>query len=230
MEYTLTKLLAVNAVSFALVAAFLVAARQLKWGRRTEIALGIIAVAGWCYMQYWYVTRPDFKPTDDYPLHVCDFSAAFAALSLLLAWRPMKTLLYFTAPFAVMAFITPTTEAYPNETAFWLFWIGHACILGLMAYIVWIRGYRPARRDFQFAILVGTIYFLAMFGCNWAFDFNYAYVGKKGPPFPLGGWPWHGLVIYIIMLLVFLFLWKVGSRGEVKRSEDAGRSHRHKGS
>lgn len=213
MEYTLSKLLAVNGLSLVLVVGFLFAARTLNWGRRTEIALGVLAVAGWCYMQYWYLTRPDFKPTDDYPLHVCDFSAAFAAFSLLFSWRWLRTLLYFTAPFAVMAFITPTTEAYPNETAFWLFWIGHACILGLMAYMVWIRSYRPTTRDYRLAVVVGSAYVLAMFGCDWAFDWNYAYVGKTGPPFFLGGWPWHGLVIYAIMNLVFTLLWLAGRRG-----------------
>lgn len=210
MEYTLPKLLAVNVISFMLITAFVVAAKRLRFGRRTEVAMGLLGLVSWLCMQWWSWHRPDFDPTNHYPLHVCDVSSGLAVLAMLWPARGLRSLVYFVAPSAILAFIIPTGTADPGDVAFWVFWGSHIMILGMFAYEVWFRGFRPTKRDLRFAAGIACIYFVCIFLLDWQLGWNYAYVGKEGPPFPMGGWPWHAVVMYALANLTIWLLWVVG--------------------
>jgi len=212
MEYTLTKLLAVNAVSLTLVGGFLFAARRFGFGRKIEVAVGFLGLLGWLYMQYWFWNRPDFDPSNHYPLHVCDFTSGLAVLSMLWPARWLRALIYFFAPSAILAFVTPTGTADLNDFAFWLFWGGHIAIVGMFAYEIFIRGFRPTKRDYLFAAGFAAVYFVTMFFLDWQLGWNYAYVGKEGPPFPMGGWPWHAPLMFLLANVLLLLLWLGGRR------------------
>lgn len=210
MNYSPEKLIMVNLASGALVGTFLYLAKRLGVDRRLEIGLGAIGLVGWVYMQWWYWTRTDFDPANHYPLHVCDFTSGLAVLSMLWPARWLRTLIYFLAPSAILAFLTPTGTADLGDLAFWLFWGGHIAIIGMFAYEVLIRGFRPKRRDYLFAVGFATVYFVAMFLLDWRQGWNYAYVGEEGPPFPLGGWPWHAPVMFALANIFFYILWLLG--------------------
>lgn len=210
MEYTLAKLLTVNAVSAALITGFLIAAKRLKFGRRIEIAVGAFGLLGWLYMQWWFWNRPDFDPSNHYPLHVCDFSSGLVVLAMIWPARALRSLIYFLAPSALLAFILPTGTADLGDLAFWLFWAGHIAIIGMFPYEVWVRGFRPAKRDYLFAVGFATIYFIIMFVLGWQMEWNYAYVGKKGPPFHMGGWPWHAPIMFALVNVAFYLLYIAG--------------------
>lgn len=218
MAYSLGQLALVNAVSAGIIGASLWAVHRFGRSRNAEWRLGVFGLVAWAILQVWYWTRPDFDPAKHHPLHACDISSLVTGFALLLPpghWqRRARTLVYFLAPFGFLAFVIPTGPV-PElaNPEFWMFWGYHIWIVLGFGIVVWIADYRPSRPDYLFVVGFAMVYFAVMWALGWRLGWNYGYLGPEGPPFFLGGWPWHAPVMLVIANIALFGLWRLGDRG-----------------
>jgi hypothetical integral membrane protein (TIGR02206 family) len=108
--------------------------------------------------------------------------------------------------------LTPDLQLGLLHPMFWLFWFDHATIVGTAIYIVVVHRFRPARRDYYWAVKAGLVYVSCIFPINAIWGFNYGYLGNSRPAQPslidwLGPWPWRvGSMVVLAGLGMFLLL------------------------
>jgi hypothetical integral membrane protein (TIGR02206 family) len=163
------------------------------------------------------------------PLHICDIVMFVAPLALLLRNRHLRSIAYFWGlGLSSLSFIYPDLQFGPADFQFWVFWAGHATIVGTALYDFTARGFRPNWRDWRFAVLWALIYVAVIFPIDVIYRLDYGYIGKgingRQPLSSfLGPWPWRvPLMVVMGITVMFLLLvpWLVGRKvGEMKAEE-----------
>ncbi len=175
---------------------------------------------------YW-LAPGNFEVELSLPLHVCDVMAWIGPIALLTQRRALRALTYFWGlGLSSQAFLTPVLEEGPETFRFWLFWLGHAQIIGCAVYDLVALRYRPTGRDFLIVTIAGVVYIGAMLAINLPFGLNYGYVGRTTPEAPtlveaLGPWPWRIGVMWLIgeaFMLAMWLIWPIA--GAVSRSPE----------
>jgi len=207
MSYTLTRVVQIDALCLLGVGLVLLLLHRWRPSRTVEQGIGLVALLLWLGMQFWYMTRIDLDIATNLPIYLCDLAALVGALMLIARWRLLRGLFLFMAGFAVFVFIWPVGDDNPGVPAFWFYWLSHTAIVGLQLYDVLLAGYRPDGRALRFAALVLSVYFFTMLGLNLLMGWNYAYLGRAGPPMSMGGWPWHIVIGFAVGHLVIFLLW-----------------------
>ena len=162
---------------------------------RFERAIGGGYLLLWIGTFTWLLFPPQHDPPTTYPLQLCHWAAAIAALALLTGHRLWQTLAYFWGlALCTQALATPNLSEGPAQWPFWFFWATHAMIVGVPVYEVCARGYRPAWRDFRIACLLALGYVAVVLPIDLATGWNYGFVGSGTPGVPsivdlLGPWP-----------------------------------------
>ena len=211
-------------IVFALVTAGFVVA-GLRDERKTRYVLASVSLGAWLLSSVFYVLPANLEPDKSLPIQACDLLGLFAAITLFVPSRLMKSVMYFGGfGMTTQAFATPTSDiGAPDNIKFWIFWLLHGVILATAIYIVAVNKFRPALKDFRNATAFWLTYALAMIGLNYG---TYAaglnegkgwYYGYLGPYLPeivegsvlrfLGDWPIRPLLMMGIILTVFVLLY-----------------------
>ncbi len=207
-------------LAFALLVGAMVALR-----RRDEVAavppvrramdrmIGWLGLGAAIFVQVAALWPTRFDIWTSLPLHVCDIMMFVAPASLLLGWRPLRAIAYFWGlGLSSLSFIFPDLRFGPGDFQFWVFWAGHATIVGTALYDITGRGFRPRLRDCLIAVTFGVLYAAVMFPVDVIFHFNYGYVGKtyknqRSPTDFLGPWPWRvPLMVLLATAAMFALL------------------------
>ena len=180
------------------------------------VAYGYLAL--WTGGFLWLRFGPLYDPPTTYPLQLCHWCAAAAALVLLTGHPLLRAAVYFCGlGLCTQALITPSLVEGPAQFPFWFFWTTHGMIVGVAAYDVAARGYRPGWRDFGWACAVAAFYVAFVLPIDLVTGWNYGFVGPGRPDVPsivdlLGPWPRRLITIIAIAaaamgLLLLPWLW-----------------------
>jgi uncharacterized membrane protein YwaF len=119
-----------------------------------------------------------------------------------------------------ISFIYPDLYFGPGDFQFWVFWTGHAVIVGCALYDIVGRGFRPIWRDWVFIAWFSLAYISVIFPIDAFFHLDYGYVGqtRKGQHSPvdfLGPWPLRVPLMFVLAMIVMLLLlvpWQIRRR------------------
>jgi hypothetical integral membrane protein (TIGR02206 family) len=213
--YTLTHLCVV--LAFAALVAVIVMTRRCDivaddppLRRRVDRVIGWIALAMACFVQAATLWPSRFDYRASLPLHICDIVMFVAPLALLLHWRSLRVIGYFWGlGLSSISFIYPDLWFGPAHFQFWVFWAGHAAIVGSALYDITGCGFRPKWHDYRFIAWFSLAYVAIIFPIDWAFHLNYGYIGKtfggqRSPVDFLGTWPWR-VPLMVLMALATMF-------------------------
>ena len=223
--YSLTHLFVV--LAFALLVAAIVAMRRSdevaevqprrRWFDRS---IGWLALATACFVQAATLWPSRFDYRTALPLHICDLGMFMAPGAMLLRWRGLRAMTYFWGlGLSSISFVYPDLYFGPANSQFWVFWAGHAAIIGPAIYDISARGFRPHWGDW---LVAGSSPLLCGDHVPDRRDvhLNYGYVGRsyEGQSFPvdsLGPWPWRVPLMFLAAMVVMLLLvipWMVGRK------------------
>ena len=212
-------------IVFIAMTTALVALRRLRRNTPAAVVLdrGVIAlaVAVWLFTTVVPLLPHLYDPTWSLPLHVCDFAILAVPVALATNWRPARALAYFWGiGLSSQGFFTPDLRDGPARLGFWLFWTAHYVVVGGPVYDVAGRGYRPAWRDWLFAVAASVVYAIVILPFDVWFNLNYGYIGPSKPGQPslvdvLGPWPRRVVVMWVLAVVVMTLLvlpWEVARR------------------
>lgn len=161
----------------------------------------------------WLWLGPLHDPPTTYPLQLCHWCAAAAALVLLNGNVLLRAMLYFCGlGLCTQALLTPSLVEGPAQFPFWFFWSTHAMIVGVAVYDIAARRYRPTLRDFGRACAVAAFYVAVVLPIDLVTGWNYGFVGPGRPDVPsiidlLGPWPQRlGTIVAIAAAAMGLLL------------------------
>jgi hypothetical integral membrane protein (TIGR02206 family) len=183
--------------------------------------LGWIALAAACFVQIATLWPSRFQYDTSLPLHICDLMMFIAPGALLLRWRSLRAMTYFWGlGLSSLSFVYPDLHFGPADFQFWVFWAGHAGIIGPAIYDISARGFRPHWGDWLFAVKFTIGYVAIIFPVDAIFHLNYGYIGQsyQGPRSPidsLGPWPWRVPLMFLMAMVIMVLLavpWMVGRR------------------
>ena len=163
--------------------------------RRVERNAGTLYLCVWAGTFVWLQGQADYDPTTDWPLQLCHWAAAAAALALLTERRLWSTLAYFWGlALCTQALVTPNLTDGPATWPFWFFWSTHAMTVAVPLYDTLARGFHPRWRDFVTACVAAAAYVAIVLPIDLATGWNYGFVGPGRPEVPtivdlLGPWP-----------------------------------------
>lgn len=190
-----------------------------------ERAFAAAYAALWIGTFAWLNTGPLHDPFKTWPLQLCHWVALVAALVLVRPWAPARAIAYFCGlALCTQALVTPSLVEGPAQWPFWFFWATHGMIVGVPAYDIVARGWRPATRDFLVACVAALAYVAIVLPIDLATGWNYGFVGPSSPEVPtivdlLGPWPRRLAFIVAIafgaMALLMLPWWIAGVRRRV---------------
>src|SRR5579872_6970138 len=167
--FTLTHLCVV--VAFAIFVTLFVCIRRCEEiaddqprRKRLDRAIGWVALAAACFVQIATLLPSRFDYRTALPLHICDFGMFIVPGALLLRWRSLRAMAYFWGlGLSSISFIYPDLHFGPADFQFWVFWAGHAAIIGPAIYDISARGFRPHWGDWLFAVKFSIVYVAIIF-------------------------------------------------------------------
>ncbi len=179
-----------------------------------EMAIGI-AYLTYCIGGFvWLWIGPLHNPATTYPLQLCHWCGAAAALVLITGHPLLRAFVYFCGlGLCTQALITPSLVEGPAQFPFWFFWTTHGMIVGVAIYDVAARGFRPGWRDLGWAAVAATFYVIVVLPIDLVTGWNYGFVGPSTPDVPsivdfLGPWPQRlpliGAIAAALMTLLLL--------------------------
>ena len=160
-----------------------------------ECAIGYAYLAWWIGGFLWLRFGPLYDAPTTYPLQLCHWCGAAAALVLVTAHPLLRAFVYFCGlGLCTQAIITPFLVEGPAQFPFWFFWTTHGMVLAVPIYDIAARGYRPGWRDLAFACAAAAFYVLFVLPIDLVNGWNYGFVGPSSPGVPsivdfLGPWP-----------------------------------------
>jgi hypothetical integral membrane protein (TIGR02206 family) len=213
-----------HAVTLAAIAALTLIAIRVRRRRApaplppgpVERAVGYGYLVVWVGAFVWLRFGPLYDPTTTYPLQLCHWCGAAAALVLVTAHPLLRAIVYFCGVgLCTQALVTPALVEGPAQFPFWFFWATHGMIVGVAAYDIAARGYRPTLRDFGWACAAAAFYVLFVLPIDLVTGWNYGFVGPGRPDVPsivdlLGRWPQRLVAIVAIAFVamgVLLLPW-----------------------
>ena len=215
--YTLTHLCVVLAFSVLVISMVVmrrseVVADDPPLRRRLDRIIGWLCLGGACFVQIATLWPSRFDYRASLPLHICDIVMFVAPLALLLHWRSFRAIAYFWGlGLSSISFIYPDLWFGPGHFQFWVFWTGHAAIVGSALYDITGCGFRPKWHDYRFIAWFSLLYVAIIFPIDAKFHLNYGYIGQtmggqRSPVDFLGSWPWRVPVMLLLSLGTMLCL------------------------
>lgn len=212
--FTATHAAVVLAIVAITGAAIVAGRRRLRRDARpgpVERGLGVAYLAAWLTTYAWLLQAPHHDPARTYPLHLCHLTALAATVLLITGWFWLRPIVYFWGiTLCTQALITPALNEGPALYPFWFFWVTHGLIIGVAAYDVGARDYRPSWRDLRFALGAAAGYVALILPLDLVFGWNYGFVGPSRPEVRtivdlLGPWPWRlGPMFAIVAAAMFI--------------------------
>lgn len=215
----ITSYLHVSMVLFVIALAILTSVAGVRMKRTGHLQqfsnwLGVSLLGLWITYNVYYFLPANFRLDTSLPLHVCDFMAIVASLSLIKPGRKTSALLYFCAlALTSQAILTPTGNQDPTTLRFWLFWFLHGGIISAAIYDLVVRKYQPVFKDCLFVIGCDFLYVAVILPLDVILGWNYGFIGNIKPDTPtiidaLGPWPqrivWMVGLVVIVQLIMYL--------------------------
>jgi len=180
---------------------------------RVQRAIGYAYLAWWVGAFTFLRLGPLYDAPTTYPLQMCHWCAAAAAIVLITANPVLRAFVYFCGlGLCTQAVITPSLLEGPAKFPFWFFWTSHGMIIGVAIYDIAARGYRPGWRDFGVACVAAVFYVLVVLPVDLVTGWNYGFVGPSKPDVPsivdvLGPWPLRlAFIVTIAFAAMFVLL------------------------
>jgi hypothetical integral membrane protein (TIGR02206 family) len=186
--------------------------RETRGLKAIEGSLAGLALTLWVVANGWWLLPRNFDAAHNLPIQVCDITSFLIPFAYWSRKRALLALIYFWGiGLSLQAVLTPDIEVGPSSLDFWVFWFHHSLTVGTAAYMVIVRGYRPAWWDYRLAVGCGLLYVAIMLPVDIVFDVNYGYVGNMRPSQPslidvLGPWPWRVGVMVILACAVMALM------------------------
>lgn len=215
------------ALSFALPVALAAFARDselrddmVRWGlvalmiTNRVVWLGLVAEEGW---ESWQ---------NILPLHLCDWAAIAAGVSLLWPKQRAYELAYFWAfGGTLQAILTPELAAGFPDLRFIIFFVSHGTVIIAVIYLLMTRGLRPTLASLPRVAAWSLFYMAVALSVDMIAGTNFGYLRFK--PFApslfdfMGAWPWYlaelvavGTASLLVYYAPFLIadLWRASRR------------------
>jgi hypothetical integral membrane protein (TIGR02206 family) len=206
-----------------------------RGGRILEIAVALAIIGLRLGVFAWNLFPDRISASRSLPLQICDLAALCSAVALLTGVRWAAAIAYFWGlALSIQGLIQPDLRVGPAMLEYWLFWLHHALIVGVAVYLLAVRRFEPAWRDFRVAVGAGLAYVLVVFTVDLALDANYGYLGRGRPAQRtlldlMGPWPWRVLVLVVlgaVVMWLLLLPWLIRQR---KRSREGFRAEAPRG-
>lgn len=190
-----------------------------------ERAVGYAYLAWWIGGFVFLRFGPLYDPPTTYPLQLCHWCGAAAALVLVGAHPMLRAFVYFCGlGLCTQAVLTPSLAEGPAQFQFWFFWTNHGMIIGVAIYDIAARGYRPGWRDFAVGCAAALFYVLVVLPVDLVTGWNYGFVGPSRPDVAsivdlLGPWPRRLAAIAAIAaaaMFVLLVPWLFARRSALR--------------
>lgn len=176
---------------------------------------GVLLSGLWVIYNIYNFLPAHFRVDTSLPLHICDFMAIIASISLIIKPnQKTSALLYFCAlALTTQAIITPTGDQDPTAFRFWLFWFLHGGIIAAAIFDLAVRSYRPVFKDYLFVVCCDLLYVAIILPLDIIMGWNYGFIGNIKPDTPtiidvLGPWPqrliWMIGLVFIVQLIMYL--------------------------
>lgn len=219
----------IGAIALSFVAPFLLArfARDsdlrddmVRWGlvalmiTNRLVWLGLVADEGWVSWQ------------NVLPMHLCDWAAIAAGVSLLWPKQKAYELAYFWAfGGTLQALLTPELANGFPDLRFIIFFVSHGTVIATVIYLLLTRGLRPTLASFPRVAAWSLGYMALALTVDLVAGTNFGYLRFK--PFApslfdyMGSWPWYlgeliavGAASLLIYYTPFLIadLWQASRR------------------
>jgi hypothetical integral membrane protein (TIGR02206 family) len=192
-------------VRWSLVA--LMFANRLVW-------LGLVDIDGWVSWQ------------NVLPMHLCDWAAIAAAVTLIWPKQRSYELAYFWAfGGTLQALLTPEIAVSFPDLRFIIFFVSHGAVITAVLYLLLTRGLRPTLSSLPRVAAWSLFYMAAALSTDMIFGTNFGYLRFK--PFShslfdyMAAWPWYlgellavGMISLLIYYSPFLIadLWRAQRR------------------
>jgi hypothetical integral membrane protein (TIGR02206 family) len=182
--------------------------------RRFRVRVAWFLIAWQAFATIWRLLPENYTLEESIPLHLCRVVGWVVPFMLLTQSRRLRAVVYFWGlGLSTQGFFTPVWHDGFGHVGYWLFWMGHTCIVGAAAYDITVHGWGPRFRDWGFAALWGLIYAGLVIAFNLGLGTNYSYLGRDAYSAStivdkLGDWPQRPLLMIFgaqfIMLLLYL--------------------------
>ena len=150
------------------------------------------------------------------PLHICDLVPWIGILGLVGSARWARALAYFWGiGLSIWAFVLPILDVSSWSLEYWLFWIGHAQIIGTAIYLIGVSGYRPNGTDLRLAVLATAGYAAIIAPIDIWLAADYGYLGQRSAAAELGPWPTRIAILLFAEASIFVALmipWWIAGR------------------
>lgn len=224
--FTLTHALALATIA-ALTWLLIVYARRVDSATRTRLERRIAAVNAlmWVGSHSAHLVVSGFNLATALPLHMCHLVSLLVSVALVFPRRWMHALLYFWGiGLCSQALITPSLRDPILSVPFWAFWFEHGVLQAIAVYVLIVRRYRPAWRDYGIACALAAAYLAVVLPIDIALTAEYGFVGAPKPENPtildfLGPWPQRiGIIVALVAAVMALLMlpWTLARR--LKRS------------
>lgn len=181
-----------------------------KVTRWTMASLLIVNEFGW---HLWNLVNGTWTVQTMLPLHLCSVFVFLSAIMLVTRSYGIFEFAFFLGiAGAMQAFLTPDLGSYsfPHFRYFQVF-VSHGLIIASALYMLIVEHMRPTWKSLLKVVIVGNLYYVALFFLNRALGSNYMYTSHKPETASLldvlGPWPWYLLVIEGMAAVVFLLFY-----------------------
>lgn len=204
--------------------------RHTPHQRTLEISLGWSIAFVQLYAMVWRWMPGHFELAEALPLQLCRVVSWVCVIAFITHARWAISLAFFWGlGLSTMGLLTPVIRQGVASVEFWVFWLGHAQIVGTAAYFIVVYGWGPKRLDWIIAATASVLYFAVVVPVNVALGTDYGFLGSGEYPkntlaIHLGEYP--GRIFRILLLgeiwLAFLY-WasRVVSRAKHRRQRTA---------
>ena len=207
-------------------------ARGVDAERRSRLEKIIAAVNAlmWVGSHLAHLIVSGFNLAVALPLHMCHLVSALVSVALVFPRRWMYALIYFWGiGLCSQALITPSLRDPILSVPFWTFWFEHGTLQAVAVYILIVRRYRPAWRDYGLACAFAAAYLAVVLPVDIALNAEYGFVGAPKPENPtildfLGPWPQRiGVIVALVagMMALMMIPWSLARRIKGARAASA---------
>ncbi len=175
----------------------------------TRWSMAIILLVNEFGWHLWNYVNGTWNIQTMLPLHLCSVFVFLSAIMLMTRSYAIFEFAFFLGiAGASQAFLTPDLGIYsfPHFRYFQVF-VSHGLIIASALYMLIVEHQRPTWKSLLKVVIVGNLYFVALFFINKAIGSNYMFTSHKPETASLldvlGPWPWYLLVEEAMAAVLF---------------------------
>lgn len=182
--------------------------------RAALLALAGLLLVNELFWHAWHAYHGLWSVQSLLPLNLCNLLVLLSAWTLLTRSQLTYEFVYLLGvPAASQVLLTPALGPYgfPHSLFFQIF-ISHGGVVLAALYLTWVEGLRPASwQSVRRVAVITMLYAVLIFFLNPLLGANYLFLAYKPPAATLidllGPWPWYGLSMAAIGLLLVVLMY-----------------------